>query len=309
MALVLRWGSWVAAGVALVLVAAFVELSEELLESDKETARLFGADAAVLRFVALSRRPWLNGIAMDLTALGLPVVVALFTTVFGALLLLKGDRRGATILIASSFASVVLTFVTKTLLERPRPAVVPRLVEVTGLSYPSGHSLASAAVYLTAALVVARHVTLWSGRIGAVGFTAAIVALIGASRVYLGVHYPSDVFGGILLGSAWASLMAAILHRLDRGTTSLRVRSLSRRSRALEHPDPSARNVRRARRGCPDAQVLRTRSRRCFSASAIRTLRWGPFPQQRVRESVPFALGAVNVRAPFQRRVTTTSPW
>lgn len=51
---------------------------------------------------------------------------------------------------------------------------------------------------------------------GAVAFTATIVILIGASRVYLGVHYPSDVLGGILLGTAWALLVSAVLHRLDR---------------------------------------------------------------------------------------------
>jgi undecaprenyl-diphosphatase len=211
-----HWGPWLAVGVALVLVAAFVELSDELLEVNGTTAPRFAVDTSLLRFIALARRPWLNGVAMDLTALGSLVVVALFTIAFGALLLIKGDRAGATILVASSFAAALLTVVLKTLLERQRPAVVQRLVEVTGLSYPSGHSLASAAVYLTASLVVARHVARWSERVGIIAFTAVIVTLIGASRVYLGVHYPSDVGGGILVGTAWALVMAVVLRQLDR---------------------------------------------------------------------------------------------
>jgi undecaprenyl-diphosphatase len=216
LAFALRWASWAIVGVALVLVAGFVELSEELLDPEQRSTRLVGADAAVLRLFALVRRPWLNGVAMDLTALGSPILVALFTIALGAVLLVKGDRRGATILVVSSFASAIVTSVAKRLLERPRPEIVPRLVEVTGLSYPSGHSLASAAVYLTAAFVVARHVALLRERVAGVLSTAVLVLTIGVSRVYLGVHYPSDVFGGILLGTAWALVMGVLLGRLDR---------------------------------------------------------------------------------------------
>jgi undecaprenyl-diphosphatase len=216
LAFALRWASWAAVGVALVLVAGFVELSEELLDREEQSTRLLGADAAVLRLVARLRTPWLNGVAMDLTALGSPILVALFTVALGAILLVKGDRRGATILVVTSFASALVTSVMKRLLERPRPEIVPRLVEVTGLSYPSGHSLASAAVYLTAAFVVARHVSLMRERVAGVVFTGVLILTIGASRVYLGVHYPSDVLGGILLGTAWALLMGVVVRRLDR---------------------------------------------------------------------------------------------
>jgi undecaprenyl-diphosphatase len=203
-------------GVALILVAGFVELSQELFDPTETTSRLLSTDATVLRAIAQVRRPWLNGIAMDLTALGSPVLVALFTVALGSLLLARADRRGAGVLLVSSFASVLLTSATKAVFERPRPEVVPRLVEVVGLSYPSGHSLASAAVYLTAAFVLARHLSSLPERLAGLAFTAGIVLLVGASRVYLGVHYPSNVFGGILLGTAWALLMAIVLRVLDR---------------------------------------------------------------------------------------------
>jgi len=226
-----RWGAWLAVGAALVLVATFVELSEELLEADEHSTRLLGIDAAVLRLAASLRRPWLSGIAMDLTALGSPLLVAMFTFVFGALLLALGDRRGASVLAATSFASALLTLATKTLLERPRPDVVTRLVHVTGLSYPSGHSLASAAVYFTASFVVARHLAPPWERVAALGFTILLTTAIGASRIYLGVHYPSDVLGGILLGTALALVAASVLHRLDSSSTNAPPAAASQRVR------------------------------------------------------------------------------
>jgi undecaprenyl-diphosphatase len=210
-----RWSWWIAIGIALTCVAAFVELSEEVVGESEGPSRLAGADSMILQLAAHLRHPWLNGVAMDLTAIGSPFVVALFTLTFGALLVANGDRRGAAVLAASSLASGLLTLVMKRLLERPRPDVVPRLVEVTGLSYPSGHSLASAAVYLTAAFVVARHVPRFPERVAAVLWAAVVVLLIGASRVYLGVHYPSDVLAGMLLGTAWALLMGVFLRRVD----------------------------------------------------------------------------------------------
>jgi undecaprenyl-diphosphatase len=210
-----RWGAWAATGVALMFVAGFVELSEEVLGGEDSSAQLLGADAVLLRWVAQLRRPWLNGVAVDLTALGSPLVVALFTFCLGALLLARADRAAAAVLVSASLASGLLTVATKELLERPRPDVVPKLVAVSGLSYPSGHSLASSAVYLTAAFVVARHVDALRERVAAIVFTAMLILLIGASRVYLGVHYPSDVLGGILLGTSLGLLMAVALRRLD----------------------------------------------------------------------------------------------
>ncbi len=213
---VLRWASWLAVGFALVLLAAFVELSEDLFRAKETSVKLLGVDAAVLRAVARARQPWLDGLAVDLTSLGSPLLVALFTIALGSVLLARGDARGAVAIAAAAFAAGLITLAVKPLLGRPRPDLVARLVEGTGFSYPSGHSLASAAVYLTAAFVVARHLPLARQQAGAVIFAAAVVLMIGFSRVYLGVHYPSDVLGGILLGAAWASLAAAALHRLDR---------------------------------------------------------------------------------------------
>lgn len=222
-----RWVSWISIGLALVLIGAFVELSQEWLERKPTNAPLTGADAAILLAFAAHRRPWLNGIAMDFTSVGSPVVVALFTFAFGAFLIAKSDRRGAFALVIASLASAPLTELLKDTLERPRPTIVPQLVHVTSLSYPSGHSLASAAVYLTTAFVFARHVKRWSERAFALAFAAIVVVVIGASRIYLGVHNPTDVIAGILVGTAWSLCVLVILRALDsgarrRGSGSLR---------------------------------------------------------------------------------------
>jgi len=215
MVALVHWVFLAAVALAVVLLAAFVELSEALIHTTSTPDD--GLDIMVLRFLAGLRRPWLNAVAVELTALGSPLLVALFTVVAAGLLRAFGDRRGAGALVIASLASALLTSTLKGLLERPRPDVVSKLVHVASLSYPSGHSLASSAVYLTAALVVARHLPSTAHRIVALLSTSVLVLFIGASRVYLGVHYPSDVVAGILVGTACASLMAAALRMLERG--------------------------------------------------------------------------------------------
>jgi undecaprenyl-diphosphatase len=80
--------------------------------------------------------------------------------------------------------------------------------QVSGLSYPSGHSLAAASLYLTVAILVCRHLQKTGHQIAILAMTIEIILLVGISRIYLGVHYPSDVASGISLGAAWALLLA-----------------------------------------------------------------------------------------------------
>jgi undecaprenyl-diphosphatase len=76
------------------------------------------------------------------------------------------------------------------------------------LSYPSGHSLAAASLYLTVAILVCRHLQRTGHQIAILAMTFGIILLVGMTRIYLGVHYPSDVASGISLGAAWALLLA-----------------------------------------------------------------------------------------------------
>jgi undecaprenyl-diphosphatase len=105
----------------------------------------------------------------------------------------------------------ILETATKNLIERIRPTEVAPLLEVSGYSYPSGHALAASALYLTMAIIAARHLRGRATKVLLVSATCLLVAAIGVSRVYLGVHYPTDVLSGVALGTAWALLLATVI--------------------------------------------------------------------------------------------------
>jgi undecaprenyl-diphosphatase len=91
-------------------------------------------------------------------------------------------------------------------IDRPRPELVPHLAEVSTLSFPSGHAMLSAVTYLTLGVMIARIVPGRLSRIYVLGLAVLITLMVGASRIYLGVHWPSDVLAGWCAGFAWAML-------------------------------------------------------------------------------------------------------
>jgi undecaprenyl-diphosphatase len=194
-------------GAALALLI-FVRITRELIEGD-----VSAIDSAILIAVAKTRTPWLTVGAVDVTALGSITLVILFSAFTLLVLLMLRDWMGALQLLAASAGAGILTLVTKDMIERIRPAEAQQLVVVSGFSYPSGHSVSSSALYLTIAIIAARYVH-HSGASAALFLAvSAVVLLIGASRVYLGVHYATDVASGISLGAAWALLLAGFVSR------------------------------------------------------------------------------------------------
>jgi undecaprenyl-diphosphatase len=109
--------------------------------------------------------------------------------------------------------------VLKGLFARPRPELALRLTEVRSLSFPSGHAMQSAIIYLTLAAFLARFVQARALKVYFVGFAFLLSLLVGVSRVYLGVHYPSDVLAGWCAGLAWALVCWAVARRLQREGT------------------------------------------------------------------------------------------
>jgi undecaprenyl-diphosphatase len=112
-------------------------------------------------------------------------------------------------LAASLIGSSLLNVVLKAFLARPRPDIVPHLVASSGSSFPSGHAMIAAAVYLTIGIMLAETQKRRVVRTYLTAFFAIVVLLIGVSRVYLGVHWPSDVLAGWIVGMAWALMVFA----------------------------------------------------------------------------------------------------
>lgn len=202
--------AFVGLGGALLLFSGFLEMSEDVAQGLSDEPVLARADRAVLLAVAAARRPWLTAMALDFTALGSPFVLGMFVLLLAWVLARCELRRSAWILVVAAASSGVWTALLKRFFERPRPDVVPRLIEVTGFSYPSGHSLGGAAVYATTALLLAARARRRGERVAIMLVGAALVLAIGASRLYLGVHYLTDVLAGLAFGTAWALLLLAL---------------------------------------------------------------------------------------------------
>jgi undecaprenyl-diphosphatase len=186
----------------------FVRITRELVEGD------FSAlDSAILLSVAKNRTPWLTITAIDVTALGSITLVVLFSAFTLVVLLVLRDRLGALQLLAASAGAGILTLVTKDIIERSRPEQAQQLIVVSGFSYPSGHSVSTSALYLTIAIIAARYVQHSGARAAIFLAVSVVIIMVGASRVYLGVHYTTDVVSGISLGAAWALLLAGFFTR------------------------------------------------------------------------------------------------
>ena len=158
---------------------------------------------------------WLTSAMIDLTALGSVAVLTLVSVLAVAFLLFRGRQRLAVMMAGATLGGAVLSVVLKDLFARPRPTIVPHLVDVNTLSFPSGHAINSAIVYLTIALVMARNFEDRATRVFILASATVLVFVIGVTRVFLGVHYPSDVLAGWMVGSAWALAMGALARELQ----------------------------------------------------------------------------------------------
>ena len=150
--------------------------------------------------------PWLQGAVRDITALGSSAVLVLITAATIIYLLLVRRPGTALFVFAAIAGGQVLSSLLKLEVDRPRPDLVSHLVTETSLSFPSGHAMLSAVTYLTLGSLAARFLPDRRAKIFVLGLAVLVTVLVGISRVYLGVHWPSDVLAGWCAGFAWAML-------------------------------------------------------------------------------------------------------
>lgn len=150
--------------------------------------------------------PWLHEMMRDFTALGGIGVLVLVTCGVVAFLMLEGKRHAALLLLVATATGLLLSQLAKLGFARPRPDLEPVSTIVMTASFPSGHSTMAAIVYLTCAVLIASTRQRRRVKAYVIGLAALIAMLVGFSRVFLGVHWPTDVLAGLSLGAAWALL-------------------------------------------------------------------------------------------------------
>jgi undecaprenyl-diphosphatase len=209
-------------------VFAFVGIADEMLEGD--TTRL---DQWLLLALRASGDPgdplgpaWVEEMFRDFTALGGIGVLGLLTLTSVGYLWLQGLRRIALFLLLAILGGLLLSLALKTGFDRPRPDLVSHGSMIYTSSFPSGHSMLAAVVYLTGGALLAVVHTTRRVRVYLIGCAVLVTLLVGVSRVYLGVHWPSDVLAGWAAGAAWAAACWLAAHwlqqsgRIEGGTAS-----------------------------------------------------------------------------------------
>lgn len=168
-------------------------------------------DRAVLQWIGARHTPGLTTAMAEITPLGTGIVVLTIVGITTAFLWHTEHKYSARMLLAATAGSILLNNVLKLYFNRERPDVFEWGTRAASSSFPSGHAMSATVVYGTVAYLLARlqkHV--WSRTLTLIA-AVVIVALISLSRLYLGVHYPSDVLAGIIIGLAWSGFCMATL--------------------------------------------------------------------------------------------------
>lgn len=150
--------------------------------------------------------PWLEEAVRDVTGLGSMIVLVLVTAAAIFYLLLIRRWREALLVLAAVGGGQILSSLLKLGIDRPRPDLVSHLAAVQTLSFPSGHAMMAAVTYLTLGSMLAGIAPGRATKIYVLGVALLITLMVGVSRIYLGVHWPSDVLAGWCAGFAWAML-------------------------------------------------------------------------------------------------------
>lgn len=218
-----RWSAAEFATLAAIAIAAAALLGFFVLVDEVVEGKTHAFDEAVLRALRNPVDPkdpigpwWMEAMVRDLTALGGTTVLALITAAAVGYLLIDGKRATALFVIVSVLGGTLVGTLLKQAFARPRPDLVAHLVDVHTLSFPSAHAMMSATTFLTLGALLARVQPRPALKAYLLGLAVVLTLLVGASRVYLGVHWPTDVLAGWCAGAAWAMMCLAVMLWLQR---------------------------------------------------------------------------------------------
>lgn len=194
---------------ALAMVVAFGVLADEVMEGATQAF-----DVAVLRWIGGVHSPTLDNVMLEITGLGNFAVVLVFVLTVSAFLWVTRHRYSVALLMLGGAGGIAVNTVLKLGFDRARPSVFTPVTHVATSSFPSGHAMMTTIVFGSVAVLVGRleptrvmRVMTWIGCV-------LIILLVGLSRIYLGVHYPSDILGGYIAGIAWVAFVAAGMHAM-----------------------------------------------------------------------------------------------
>jgi len=206
-------GIFLVAGVVVAAIGTwgFAEIAETVL-----AGRTQAFDESVLRWIGAHHTPLLDSAMLEITALGTGTVVVMIVGIAALFLILTRHKYSGLLLLVATAGGGILGMVLKLRFDRPRPHIFTWGTQAISSSFPSGHAMSATIVYATVAYLAARlqkhNWSRWLTMLAA----ALVIALICFSRLYLGVHYPSDVVAGVVIGLSWAAFCMATLEAIQR---------------------------------------------------------------------------------------------
>lgn len=196
----------------------FIELADEIAE--RETHAFDEAILLAMRSSADRSDPlgpqWVEELGRDFTALGGMGVLTFLTLTVAGFLILQRKLRITVLVLIAVYGGFLLSTLLKQAFDRPRPDLVPHDVYVYTASFPSGHAMMSAATYLTLGALLARVQPRWRMKAYLLLIAIFLMLTVGVSRIYLGVHWPTDVVAGWTAGAVWALLCWLVARWLQR---------------------------------------------------------------------------------------------
>jgi undecaprenyl-diphosphatase len=201
---------------AALLILGFLHIADEVMEG--ETHGIDKAIMLALRMPGDHANPigpkWVETTMIELTSFGDNAVLIVVVLSVSIYLWLAGQRLLAGLALGAATGGTILSIFLKSFFDRPRPDFVAHIVYVSSASFPSGHAMLSAVVYLTLGGMMAAAQKSQALKAFVIGLALALTLTVGFTRVYLGVHYPTDVLAGWALGAAWALACMMLVYGL-----------------------------------------------------------------------------------------------